>query len=96
MVELHDCVPTLPDWHKEGWPWLICKDAKSSAIWHVPPAADSLERAFGDYAPGRYAWLLSDVRALPEPLPARGMPGLWQPDAQTEAAIAEQIRAVAV
>lgn len=24
------------------------------------------ERAFGDYTPGRYAWLLADIRALPE------------------------------
>jgi hypothetical protein len=36
------------------------------------------ERAFGDYSPGRFAWLLADVRALPEPITARGMPGLWE------------------
>ena len=35
------------------------------------------ERAFGDYSAGRYAWLLADVRALPEPIPARGALGLW-------------------
>ncbi len=35
------------------------------------------ERAFGDYSPGRYAWLLADVRALPEPIPAKGALGLW-------------------
>ena len=27
---------------------------------------------YGDYSPGRFAWLLSDVRALPEPVPFRG------------------------
>ena len=35
------------------------------------------ERAFGDYTPGRYAWLLSDVQALPTPIPAKGQLGLW-------------------
>lgn len=35
------------------------------------------ERAFGDYTPGRYAWLLADVQPLAEPVPARGALGLW-------------------
>lgn len=36
------------------------------------------EEAFGDYGPGRYMWFLSDVVALPEPIPARGALGLWE------------------
>jgi activating signal cointegrator 1 len=36
------------------------------------------ELAFGNYAPGRYALLLADVQALDTPIPARGMPGLWE------------------
>lgn len=36
------------------------------------------ERAFGDYTPGRYAWLLSDVQALPTPIPVKGQLGLWE------------------
>ena len=35
------------------------------------------ERAFGDYTPGRYAWLLADVQPLATPIPARGQLGLW-------------------
>jgi hypothetical protein len=35
------------------------------------------ERAFGDYTPGRYAWLLANVRPLAEPIPAKGALGLW-------------------
>lgn len=31
----------------------------------------------GDYSAGRYAWRLSGVVAFPEPIPARGMLGLW-------------------
>lgn len=35
------------------------------------------EREFGDYTPGRWAWLLADVRRLPEPVPCKGALGLW-------------------
>jgi hypothetical protein len=38
----------------------------------------SVEYAFGDYTPGRYAWMLEDVRILPEPIPAKGHLGLWE------------------
>jgi hypothetical protein len=40
-------------------------------------SADS-ERAFGDYTPGRYAWLLADVRPIDPPIPATGRQGLWE------------------
>lgn len=35
------------------------------------------EFLFGDYTPGRFAWILKDVRPLPEPVPAKGQLGLW-------------------
>lgn len=35
------------------------------------------ERAFGNYAPGRWAWMLANVRALSEPIPCRGALQLW-------------------
>jgi len=35
------------------------------------------EYAFGDFQPGWFAWKLKDIRALPEPIPARGHRGLW-------------------
>lgn len=43
------------------------------------------EMAFGDFGAGRYAWLLTDVRLLPEPVPARGRLRLWNIDLETEA-----------
>ena len=46
----------------DGYEWIITHD----------------ERAFGDYAPGRYAWLLDNVKILPEPIPAKGRLGLWE------------------
>lgn len=51
------------------------------------------ERAFGDYSIGRYAWLLGNIRALPAPVSARGMPGLWDAPADVEAEIARQMAA---
>lgn len=36
------------------------------------------ERSFGDYAPGRYAWILREISCLLEPIPARGSLGLWE------------------
>ena len=35
------------------------------------------ERAFGNWAPGRWAWELCGVQRLPTPSPARGGLGLW-------------------
>jgi activating signal cointegrator 1 len=35
------------------------------------------ERAFGNYAPGRYAWIFSTVYQLRTPQPVRGTLGLW-------------------
>ncbi|MGE5519226.1 MAG: ASCH domain-containing protein [Candidatus Dadabacteria bacterium] len=35
------------------------------------------ERAFGDYSPGRYAWLLSDAKVFVRPIPIKGSLNLW-------------------
>jgi len=37
-----------------------------------------LERKFGNYSPGRYGYVLGDVRPLVEPIPAIGALGLWE------------------
>jgi hypothetical protein len=41
-------------------------------------SVDGSERAFGDYTPGRYAWLLANVRPVNPPIPATGRQGLWE------------------
>lgn len=50
-------------------------------VWGVSlePLSDR-ERAFGDYSLGRYAWILEDVRRLPDPIPAKGALQLWNWD----------------
>jgi hypothetical protein len=36
------------------------------------------EAIFGDYSDGRYAWRLTNVEQLPEPIAAKGALGLWE------------------
>jgi hypothetical protein len=35
------------------------------------------ERAFGDYSPNRFGWILKNVRAFETPIPAKGALSLW-------------------
>lgn len=49
------------------------------------------ERAFGDYSPNRYMWLLRDVQPLTEPIPARGALNVWTVPADVEARIRAQL-----
>jgi hypothetical protein len=44
---------------------------------NVPPFGGP-EFDFGDYTVGRWAWHLSDVKALAEPILAKGALGLWE------------------
>ena len=35
------------------------------------------EISFGDYTPGRFAWIFKNIVKLPEPIPAKGHQSLW-------------------
>ena len=50
--------------------------------WKIPDelGAGPHERVFGNYYNGSYAWLLSDVRPLETPIPAKGRQRLWEWD----------------
>ncbi len=50
----------------------------------------SQEEAFGDYTPGRFAWIFHDVVRLAEPIPLRGQQGLWALDREVVERIQEQ------
>ena len=41
----------------------------------TPPESPELD--FGDFGPGRYAWVLKSVLLFGNPIPCRGMLGLW-------------------
>lgn len=51
----------------------------------------SPEHRFGDYSPGRYAWLLGNVRRLATPVPCKGALGLWDVPSDALAAVREQL-----
>lgn len=50
------------------------------------------EVAFGLYSPERFAWVLSDIRALPEPIPFRGMQGLFDAPADLRESLQPTLR----
>lgn len=52
-------------------------DEPAGVHWGGEWAEVDEQRPYGDFAPGRYAWVLEDVQALPEPVPARGRQQLW-------------------
>ncbi len=84
--ELRECVPIVAyeHWrnHQRDYPRCLIVgvvDGLPHVSYH--PGGDDIgawETAFGDYAPGRWAWILENVRALSEPIPARGALGLWE------------------
>ena len=84
MARLVDCCP-MACWYEQ---WSGEPDTlEIGYIRHgLRVAVDDRERAFGDYSPGRYAWLLADVRPLAEPIPAKGALGLWEWEPQERAA----------
>lgn len=52
----------------------ICIGTASSAL---APLLDDRERAFGDFSPGRYAWIFRNARQI-TPVPFRGRQGLFK------------------
>jgi hypothetical protein len=54
-------------------------------------AISEQEQAWGDYAEGRFAFELRDVRELRVPVPAKGALGFWNVSPELEAAIRAQL-----
>lgn len=80
---LVDCVPISEPSHSvQDLPRMFA-DYYGSYLWlddgmQVVRADEQLP--YGNFAPGRFAWTLEDVVALPEPVPAKGRQGLWEWD----------------
>lgn len=49
------------------------------------------EADFGDFSPGRFGFVLREVRRVPDPVPVRGMLGLWELPAEVEAELRRQL-----
>lgn len=60
---------------------------------HLVPAEARIEpeQSFGDYSPGRYAFVLENVRRLAAPLACNGALSLWKMPAALQAAVYAQL-----
>lgn len=65
---------------------VISTDTDKPLLRACLPRPNSYEYAFGNYEPGRHAWVTRDCHILPQPVPARGNQTLWKvpPDVQRE------------
>jgi hypothetical protein len=54
----------------------VLADTRSTS--HPDHLPTELEDALGDHTEDRWAWALTQVYALPEPIPASGAQGLWE------------------
>lgn len=54
-------------------------------------AMGCVERLYGDYSDGRFGWVLHDIKALADPVPFKGMQGLF--DVPDELLVGAKVRA---
>lgn len=59
-------------------------DAEEASVLEGLKDSWQQENAFGDFSPGRYAWILGNPEAWENPVPARGALGLWECDLLTD------------
>lgn len=64
-AELSECLKSVDTW-TDGY------ELEGRRLIYSP------EYEFGDFTPGRYAWELTDVKQLPEPVPAKGKLSIWE------------------
>lgn len=81
---LDDVVPIVDRWPTTSDPRSLYHGATyGTVIPGLPGEYDPVECAdqlpFGDFTPGRYAWLLEDITPC-DPVPAKGRQGLWDWD----------------
>jgi hypothetical protein len=67
---------------KQGdlWLWEGPGEVENLSTGRLPWRHRDIEdqRPYGDFSPGRHAWLLADIEPLAEPIPAKGRQGLWE------------------
>ena len=74
VAELVDCLPT---WGLAGLP---LSNFRPSVFRRYPKRDTPRERAFGNYEPYRYAWVLDNIQAMPTAIPYSGHQGLHDLD----------------
>lgn len=61
------------------WGWQLPEYVKGDRHPYLPWTNLTGQRPYGDFAPGRFAWLLDNVKPI-DPVPAKGHQGLWKLD----------------
>lgn len=83
VAELVDVVPMIEDPLADPDGPFVWVDPDFVQIHDGPddlaPRYSELERHLGDFAEGRWAWLLENVQPI-DPIPAKGRQGLWTVD----------------
>ncbi len=57
-----------------------CELVGCRPTFEIEPEISAIEKLYGDYGEGRFAFHLVNVKLLPKPIPARGSLGLWEWD----------------
>ncbi|MUG45506.1 ASCH domain-containing protein [Paenibacillus woosongensis] len=78
VANLTECcrIERLGDWGGDIEPVKLHYPNGRVLIW-AGALKNTKEFFFGDYTDGRYAWELTDVQQLQDPIPAKGMQRLW-------------------
>ena len=63
------------------WPNVQLNGTDTATLVHagddIAPVRLDDQIPYGDFTHGRWAWILTDIKALPEPVPATGRQGVW-------------------
>ena len=51
--------------------------SECKATWELDSEISAVERIYGNYSLGRFGWILTNIRALPEPVPWKGKQGFF-------------------
>lgn len=65
ILVVGDRALTLWERHRPGWPYEIGSNVTG-------------QRPYGDFRPGRWAWLLGDSESFDNPIAATGRQGIWE------------------
>ena len=88
VVPVDHCEFTVSVQTPPGWD--DCCLGRPDCAGHI----DFAQRKLGDFAKGRYAWLLTDIRPI-SPIYVGGRQGLWNPDDEIIRLVTNQERAAA-
>jgi activating signal cointegrator 1 len=109
VADLVDCVPIVAESGTFNDEFYVCIDGRlERQTDHHPEYGNDAwpegrlsyedhtgQLPFGDFTPGRWAWLLANIRPLATPVPVPGAQGIWNLPTDVETAVTEQLAVTA-